>query len=401
MKAFPILGTRNGKLYYSGHAVSQTGTWMNTTALAWLVLDLTDSGAAVGVAASLLALPVLFIGPFAGVLVDRAAALRMLVIVQSTMAVTGVLLALLAVTGAIETWHVFVLSLAFGVGRCFEIPARQALLAEMAGREHLRMAITLQATVNNGARIVGPSLAGLLIAGVGTWFCFVLNAASYIVILGLFLTLDRRQFTARPLSEPGTNRLRDGLRHVTRDRVAAPVLAISLMSGLVLQQYPTVLPILAKWSFDGSAQSFGLLMSGLGVGALVGGPLVASRGRTGVGPVAAACVGVSLAYAVVAVMPTLELAAVGMVAMGCANIALLSTANSTIQLSGGADMQGRLVSLYAASNVGASALGAPVIGALCDAAGPRGTLGAAAAVGATVGILGLRVARSSPGSSES
>ncbi|CUR58446.1 putative major facilitator superfamily transporter [metagenome] len=400
MSSFPALATRNGKLYFLGHAVSQSGTWMNAAAMAWLVLDLTGSGAAVGVCASLQALPVLFVGPFAGVLVDRVSRYRLLLLLQSLQGLNALLLGILAVTGHVEVWHIFASSLAYGLGRSFEIPTRQAFMAEIVGRDQLRNGITLQSTLNNAARIVGPSLAGLVIAGVGTWLCFVLNAASYVVILGLFFALNLTGVQFRPPTARTKGRMLEGLRHVSGDPVAAPVLTMSVLSGVFLQQYQTTLPLLAKQTFDSGPQGFGVLMSGFGVGAVIGGLIAARTGRTGVRPVAIACIAVSLGYALTATMPSLALAAVVMVMVGMANISLLTTANASIQLSGGPALQGRLVALYAAANVGAAALGAPLVGLVCDAVGVRWCLVITASAGVLAGLRGLYIARggrTSPG----
>ena len=188
---FAALSVPNYRLYYAGQAISLAGTWMQMTAQAWLVLTLTHSSTALGVVIGLQTLPVLLLGPYGGVIADRVNKRRLMIILQSVMGVQALILGVLTVTGEVQYWQIGVLAALLGLNNAFENPARQSFMLEMVGPEHLRNAVSLNSVMANTARVVGPAIAGILIATVGIGVCFLLNAASFAAVIGSLLAMDR------------------------------------------------------------------------------------------------------------------------------------------------------------------------------------------------------------------
>ena len=197
-KTFSSLANRNFRRYYTGQAVSLIGTWMQSVAQSWLVLQLTGSGAALGLVVGLQTLPVLLLGPYGGVVADRVDKRRLMIALQSMMGLLALTLGLLTVTGVVQIWQVYLLALLLGLNNTFENPARQAFVLEMVGPEHLRNAVSLNSVLVNAARAVGPAVAGLIIALGGTGICFLLNAASFVAVVFSLVSLDVSRLQTTP-----------------------------------------------------------------------------------------------------------------------------------------------------------------------------------------------------------
>jgi MFS family permease len=370
-EAFSSLSVPNYRRYFTGQAISLTGTWMQTTAQAWLVLTLTNSSTDLGLVIALQTLPVLLLGPYAGVIADRVDKRRMMVWLQALMGVQALILGVLATTHVIRLWEVCVLAVFLGLNNCFENPARQTFVLEMVGPEHLRNAVTLNSVLMNAARAVGPAVAGLLIATVGVGLCFLLNAASFIAVVVSLATLNVQML--QPSRPTGRERgqLRQGLSYVRHNRNILVPLIMMAMVGMLTYEFQVSLPVLARHTFHGDSEIFGFMTAAMGGGAVLGGLFTAARGRTGLRPMVttASAFGVVVLFAAFAPSLAFEYAALALVGWG--SVSFLSMGNSTLQLEADASMRGRVMALWSVAFLGSTPIGGPTIGWIISIADPR------------------------------
>jgi MFS family permease len=398
-RTFRSLSTRNYRIFIAGQVVSLSGTWMQSVAQAWLVLRLTGSGTALGLVIALQFLPVLLFGPFGGVIADRFPKRRLLVGTQSVAMTQALVLGVLELTGAIELWMVFAMAAVFGMVTAVDNPARQTFVLEMVGKDDLANAITLNSVVVNAARVVGPALAGVLIAVVGIGICFILNAASYVAVIIALLLMRTSELSPAPTQERAKGQLRAGLAYVRATPELLVPLVMMAIIGTLSYEFQVILPLVAERTFDGGPGTYGTLTSAMGVGAVVGG--LATAGRSGapsdIGLVrAAALFGAVILLAAVA--PFLWLEVLVLVLVGAASINVLATGNTTLQLRSAPEMRGRVMALWAVAFLGTTPVGGPIIGFIGEHAGPRVGLavgGTAALVAAGLGWW--RLVRRTPG----
>jgi MFS family permease len=399
---FPALAIPNYRRYLRGQSVSLMGTWMQMTAQAWLVLTLSDSPSALGVIIALQTLPVLVLGPYGGVIADRVNKLRLMISLQTAMGVQALILGVLTVTGEVRLWQVGVLAALLGLNNAFESPSRQSFMLEMVGRDSLRTAVSLNSTMVNLARVVGPAIGGLLIATTGVGVCFLINAASFIVVIWTLLRLDRSAITPSTPLVRGKGQLREGLRYVARTPELGIPLLMMALAGVFAFEFQVTLPVLAKQALDQGSEGFGLMTAAMGVGAVGGGLLVAARGKTGLRPltIAAAAFGVVLLLAAMA--PTLPLALGALVLVGWGSVTFMAIGNTTLQLAAAPEMRGRVMSLWFVAFQGSTPIGGPLLGWAMGWAGARvglGVGGVACLVVAGIGLLaaaGLHSRRCEP-----
>lgn len=386
---FAALHNANYRRYFAGQAVSLVGTWMQTVAQGWLVLELTGSGTALGLVAAAQFLPLLLLAPYGGLLADRMDKRRLLLGTQTALGLMALTLGVLTVTGAVELWMIVVLALGLGVSTAVDNPARQAFAQEMVGPSRVRNAVTLNSILVNAARAVGPAVAGVLIATVGTGLCFLVNAGSYLAVLAALLTMDVAALQPSPRAERARGQVREGLAYVGRTpELLVPLIMLALV-GTLTYEFSVVLPLLAL-SFDGGAGTYGLLTAAMGAGAILGGLVVAGRGATGLRPLTAAAAMFGTAVLMTAAAPTAEVAAAALVVVGATSIAFLSTGNTTLQLAADPRFRGRVMALWAVAFLGSTPLGAPVIGVVSEHLSPRGGLvvgGVACLTAAAIGLL--------------
>src|SRR5580704_10719316 len=299
---FAALAIPNYRRYVAGQSVSLIGTWMQMAAQSWLVLTLTGSATALGVIVALQTLPVLLLGPYGGVVADRVDKRRLMVALQCLMGVQAAVLGVLTVTGAVRLWEIGALAALLGLNNAFENPARQSFMLELVGSESLRNAVTLNSVLVNVARVIGPAVAGVLIATVGEGLCFLLNAASFVPVVTSLVTLDRAAIASSPPSGREPGQLREGLRYVRRTPELGVPLAMMALAGALAYEFQVTLPVMAREGLHVGATGFGFMTSAMGVGAVVGGLVVANRGRTGLPTLvlAASAFGVVLLLAAVA-----------------------------------------------------------------------------------------------------
>ena len=380
---FRSLSVPNYRLWFGGALVSNTGTWMQATAQDWLVLtDLTDHDAtAVGITMALQFAPPILLVPITGLIADRFDRRRMLMVTQGAMALLGLALGLLVITGAVQLWMVWGFALALGTVNALDAPIRQAFVSELVPREQLTNAVGLNSASFNGARLLGPAVAGVLIASIGTGWVFLINAASFAAVLLSLRAIRVSQLVAKPRIARAKGQIRDGFRYVKDRPDLLVVFAMVFVIGTFGLNFPIFTSTMASVSFGVDASGFGLLSSCIAVGSLAGALLAARREvpRLRVLVLSAAAFGATCAIA--AVMPTYWTFAAVLVTVGLSSITLMTTANSTVQLGTTPEMRGRVMALYMAVFTGGTPLGAPIVGWVADTAGPRWAIGVAAAAG--------------------
>jgi MFS family permease len=386
---FQALAVPNYRRYISGQAVSLTGTWMQMTAQAWLVLTLTNSSTDLGLIVALQTLPVLLLAPYGGVIADRVNKRRAMVFLQCAMGIQALALGLLTVTGSVTVWEIGVLAALLGFNNAFENPARQSFMSEMVGAENLRNAVTLNSVLVNVARTVGPAIAGLLIATVGVGVCFLVNAASFVAVVTSLMTLDRSALHPSPPAIRAAGQLREGLRYIARTPELAFPLVMMALVGCLAYEFQVSLPVMAREGLHAGAAGYGFMTSAMGIGAVAGGLLVAWRGKTGVRPLVIAAAGFGLAMALAALAPSLALELVALALVGWASVSFMSTGNATLQLAAEPTMRGRVMSLWFVAFQGSTPIGGPIIGWVMAAAGARAGLGVGAVTCVLVALLGV------------
>jgi MFS family permease len=392
-QTFASLSNPNYRRFLSGQAVSMAGTWMQTIAQSWLVLQLTGSATAVGLVVALQTLPILLLGPYAGVVVDRLDRRRLLIGLLSVMGAQALVLGVLTATGTVQLWHVYALALALGTVSSFENPARQSFVLELVGPGHLRNAVSLNSVLVNVARAVGPAVAGVVIATGGIAVCFLLNAVSFVAVIASLARLDVAALVPSTPAPRAPGQLREGLAYVRRTpALAVPLLAMALV-GCLAFEFQVVLPIVASETFAGDASTYGFLTAAMGAGAIVGGLAMAAWGRTGMPALAAAAFAFGLAMLATALAPTLALALVGMGLVGAASVAFQSTGNSTLQLASAPHMRGRVMALWAVAFLGSTPIGGPIAGWVSQHFGGRAGLALGAVACLAAAALTLAVAR--------
>jgi MFS family permease len=390
---FAALAIPNFRRYYAGQSVSLIGTWMQMAAQSWLVLTLTGSATALGFIIALQTLPVLLLGPYGGVVADRVDKRRLMVILQVAMALQALALGVLTVTGAVRLWEVGALAALLGLNSAFENPARQAFMLELVGPESLRNAVTLNSVIVNVARTIGPAVAGVLIATVGEGLCFLLNAASFAAVVASLISLDREALrpTVPSGREPG--QLREGLRYVRGNPELGVPLLMMALAGCLAYEFQVTLPVMARQGLHVGATGFGFMTAAMGLGAVLGGLMVAAKGRTGLPMLVASATAFGVVLMLASVAPNLPVELVALALAGGASIAFMSSGNSTLQLAAAPSMRGRVMSLWFVAFQGSTPIGAPIIGWVIAQAGARAGLGVGGVACLLVAALGVVAVR--------
>ncbi|HET6505441.1 MAG TPA: MFS transporter [Baekduia sp.] len=387
------LKSRNYRLYFSGQLISVPGTWLQTVAQAWLVLQLTPSGSALGITVALQALPVLLLGPWAGAVADATDKRRMLLATQAMQAVLALVLGALTVTGVVQLWMVWVLALGLGVARAVDVPTRQSFVSELVVGDELPRAISINSTVAAAARMVGPAAGGTIIAVLGVGPCFLINGASFLGPLAGLLAMDTAKLH-RPKVPPRRQprAVREGLRYVRhQEDLLIPLLMMALV-GTLAYEFQVTIPLLAHETFGLGATGFGLLYAAMGAGSVVAGLTVAGRVSPRVRTITVAAVVFGAGLALAAASPTPAVAAIFLALAGAASVVFSSSTNATIQMRAAPEMRGRVVALYIVAFMGSTPIGGPLVGAVGQAAGARAAL-AVGAFGCVVAVaLGILAA---------
>jgi MFS family permease len=386
-RTFRSLRVRNYRLYFVGQTISLTGTWMQSVGQSWLVLRLTGSGVALGFTAALQFLPVLLFGAWGGLVADRVDKRKLVIGTQTAAGMLALTLGLLTSFDVVRLWMVFVLAVLLGVVNLVDMPARQAYVFEMVGPADIANAVSLNSVVVNGARVIGPAIAGFLIASVGIAPAFIANAASYLaVITGLLMMRPEEVTRTAPIAR-GPGQLREGLRYAwSHPELRRPLLLMAVV-GTLAYNFSVVLPLFASETFHAGAQGFGGLFSLMGVGAVLGGLVVAARARATQRLQAGSALVFGGAIVLAASSPSLAVATVAMLPVGVASSAFIATSNSLLQLGSTPEMRGRVMALFSVTFLGTTPIGGPLIGWIAERFGAREALGFAGIVTAIAGVV--------------
>ena len=373
---FRSLRHRNYRLYFFGQLASMCGTWAQTVALAWLVLKLTGSGTKVGLVTSVQFMPVLLVGPYAGIVADRFDNRRSVICVQTLLGVQAALLAGVVLAGVVQMWMVYVLAAVQGTGMALDTPTRQSLLGQLVPGDELANAVALNAGLAQMARVVGPAIAGILIETVGIGACFALNAASYCVIIVLLLFIDPATMTVRPRVARARRQLRDAFGHFARTPELRDPLIIAAVVGVFAGNFNVVLPLFAKYVFHGGAGTYTTMASIQGVGAVVAALVIASRRTPTKGLLVGSVTSLGASLMLSAVAPVLAVALLGIGIAGMMGAATGIAVNASLQLGAPPAMRGRIIALYFFITYGSNVIGGPLMGWIAQTWGARWSLAA-------------------------
>ncbi|WP_106978271.1 MFS transporter [Streptomyces sp. NRRL WC-3744] len=391
---FSSLKIRNYRLFFIGQVVSNTGTWMQRIAQDWLVLSLTGSSAAVGITTALQFLPMLLFGLYGGVLVDRLPKRPALLVTQTAMAVTGLALAALTLSGHVQVWHVYVAAFAVGLATVVDNPARQSFVSEMVGPEQLQNAVSLNSANFQSARLVGPAVAGLMITGVGTGWAFLANGLSFAAPIAGLLLMRARELHVVERAPRGKGQLREGLRYVAKRPELIWSIVLVGFIGTFGFNFPVWLSAYADDVFHAGAGAYSLFNTLMAVGSLVGALLAARRGTARLRVLIAAALAFGTLETVAAVAPSYWLFALLMVPIGVFGLTVNVTANTAVQMGTDPAMRGRVMALFMMVFMGGTPLGAPVVGWITDTYGARVGFAAGGVVSAVAAAaIGLVLAR--------
>ena len=393
LRTFAALRHRNYRLFWLGQLTSLIGTWMQTVAQGWLVLELTNSPFALGLVGAAQFGPVLVLSLFGGITADRFPKRKLLVVTQSSALVLALLLAILTSTGRVQLWHVLLLALGLGIVHAFDMPIRQSFVVEMVGKEDLSNAIALNSTIFNGARIIGPSIAGLLIGWVGLAVCFYVNAASYLAVIAGLLAMRLSAVPVRShLYQSVWQSLAMGFGFIRRTPTVWMAIVQVALLGLFGMNFNVIAPVLARDVFGMDATGYGALMSAMGAGSLLGALTIATFGqRLRIELVFGAAIATGAMEIALAWVKWFPVAVVLMVAIGFFFLAITATANTLIQTLAPHAIRGRVVSVYVLVWGGVTPLGSLWAGAAADVAGTIAPLLVGGLVCILVGIGGWRV----------
>jgi MFS family permease len=387
-RTFASLSIPNYRRYFSGQVVSITGNWMQTVAEMWLIVQLTGNGVAVGVTAALQFLPMLLLAPWGGLLADRVSKRKLLTITQSLMAIPALTLWALTVHGSVEVWMVYALVFVRGSVNAVDNPARQSFVIEMVGADRVVNAVALNSVIVHTARILGPAAAGGVIAVLGVGPCFLLNALSFAAFIAALRAMDAAALQA-PMIEPrrGKGQLRRAVEYVGRTPELLIPLAMMAVVGTLSYNFQILLPLLASFTWHGTASTYTALAVAMGVGSVAGALAAGARGRVGPRLLVGAAALFGLAELLVAIAPELSLQLLTLIPLGAISVTFAAGVNSALQLAVEPAMRGRVMALYSMVFLGSTPIGAPLVGWIAEVWGPRGglLLGALAAFVAAAG----------------
>jgi MFS family permease len=373
-RSFNSLEVPNYRRYFTGQVISLSGNWMQNVTALWLILTLTNSGFAVGLTTALQFLPMLLFGAYGGVLADRFPKRTLLFVTQSLMMIPAAGLFLVTAFHVEAPWMIYIGVFLFGAVNCVDNPTRQSFVIEMVGPDRLVNAVSLNSVIIEVARIIGPAIAGVLIATAGVVPCFAINMLTFLAMLIALWSMDPRALHAPPSAVRKPGAIREGLRHVRDTPELAVPLALMALVGTLGFNFQVALPLLAKFSFGGGAGTYAVLVSSMGVGSICAAVVNGNRGKTGSKVIATASFAFGIAALLSAVMPDVILEAVTLAALGAAAVIFVSSVNSTIQLAVSAEMRGRVMALFSIVFLGSTPIGGPLTGWLAEAYDPRWTL---------------------------
>jgi MFS family permease len=389
-RMFSSLRIRNYRLYFAGQAISLSGTWMQSVAQGWLVLELTGSGTAIGLVVALQFIPVLVFGPLGGVLPDRFDKRRLLLGTQVAAGLLATTLGLLVLFEVVRLWMVYLLAAGLGFVNLVDNPTRQTFIGEMVGSDRLSNAVSLNSVLVNVARIIGPGVAGALILTVGLAPCFLVNGGSYLAVIAALALMRVGDLQRTPRQPRRRGQLREGLRYVRRTPALLTPLLMMAAVGTLTYEFQVILPLLARFTFGGDAGTFTTMTACMGAGAVVGGLITAGAGRRRPTALATTAVAFGTVQMAAALAPRLWLALALLVLVGAASISFLALGNATLQLTAAPHMRGRVMALWGVAFMGSTPVGGPLMGWIGEHLGPRYALGLGGLTALLAGLLAYR-----------
>lgn len=383
----------NYRRYFAGQIVSITGNWMQMVAEAWLIIQLTGSGAALGLTVGLQFLPILLLGALGGVFVDRCDKRRLLMVTQALMALPALALWGLTASGAVEVWMVYLLVLARGTVLAVDNPARQTFVMELVGADRVVNAVSLNSVIIHSARIAGPMFAGGIIALLGVAPCFLVNALSFAAMIAALRAMDVSRLHTPERAPRRSGQVRAAVAEVRRNPDLRIPLLMMAAIGTLSFNFQVLLPLFAKFTWDGTATTYATLMAAMGVGSIGGALISGFRGNVSSRLLVGSAALFGLAQLLAAAAPTEWVQLLVLVPLGAASVTFAAGVNSSLQLAAGR-MRGRVMALYSVVFLGSTPIGAPLIGALAGGFGPRwGLIVGGVAALATAAFASLAYAR--------
>lgn len=392
---FASLSIRNYRIYALGAIVSNVGTWMGRVAQDWVVLtELTDhSASALGIVTGLQFLPMLLLAPWTGAVTDRYPKRVLLLVTQAMLGLAALAGGVLVVTGTAQLWHFYLLALVTGIATAFDNPARQTFVSEMVPRERLSNAVALNSASFNLGRLIGPAVAGLVIAGIGSGQALLVNSLTFVSVIIALLCMRASELTPAP-RVTGRGSALEGLRYVRGRPDIVLVMVLIFVLGTFGMNFQITIALMATQVFDRGAEDYGLLGSIMAVGSLSAALLAARRSEPRLRVLLTSLAGFALAAGAAALAPTYVTFAIALAACGLTALTVMTTANAMVQMRTEPMMRGRVMALYMAIFFGGTPLGAPIIGWIGDVLGPRWTIGVGAvAVGITLAGVAVWLAR--------
>ena len=383
-RSLSSLGVPNYRRYFTGQLVSVSGNWMQVVAEAWLILTLTGSGIAVGGLTAAQFLPILLFAAWGGLVADRVPKRRLLTFTQSGMAVPALFLFTVTVTGAVQPWMVFATAFVRGSVNSLDNPARQSFVIEMVGSDRVVNAVSLNSVIIQSSRILGPGIAGAVIALWGVAPCFAINAATFAVMIVALRAMRPDELRPAPVATHERGAVRAAIRYVARTPELAVPLVMMAIVGTLAFNFQTVLPLLAHFTFGRGASAYAALLAAMGAGSILGALANGARGRTGPRLLTMSAMGFGAFSLLAAAAPTFGLELAALVPLGAVSITFAAGINSQLQLAAEPAMRGRVMALYAIVFLGSTPIGGPLTGWLAESLGPRSglVLGGLAALGA-------------------
>jgi MFS family permease len=390
-KTFAALEVRNFRLFIFGQGISLCGTWMQAIGLSWLVLELTHSGTQLGLVIAAQFLPILILGLWGGVIADRFNKRRILYITQSLSGLLALVLGVLVVTHTIQLWMIYLFATGLGLVNVADNPTRQSFVVEMVGSEYLQNAVTLNSTMVNAARVIGPAIAGVLIATVGIGTCFLANAASYIAVLIALIMMRQQEIHNAPITQKGPGQIRAGLSYVWNVPRLKTTIIMMFIIGTFAYEFPVILPLFATVTLHGNAGTYSAMMVATGIGAIVGGLYTAGRSSTHETQLIWTAILFGLSILIASFMPTFTAVLIVLVLVGGLSVLFIALGNTTLQLTSEPSMRGRVMALWSIAFLGTTPIGGPIIGFISDHSNPRAGLAVGGLSAVVAGGIGFYV----------
>jgi MFS family permease len=387
-RTFSSLKIRNYRLYFIGQGISMAGTWMQTIGQSWLVLKITGSGTALGLVTALQFLPILIFGPIGGVLTDRFPKRKLLFFTQSVSGILALFLAILVSTNTVQLFHVYILALGLGITNAIDSPVRQSFVVEMVGESELHNAVTLNSTIVNLARVIGPAIAGIVIASLGMASCFYINATSFLAVLVCLYLMREHELMPSQMVATVKGQFAKGLDYIRKAPAIRDILIMMTILGIFSYEFQVSLALLAKYTFNGNANYYALLTSAMGVGSVFGGLLTAHRRSSSFSDIALAAILFGISMVLVALCATFNLAVIAMVIVGVFSIIFASLGNTTLQLNSVPEMRGRVMSFWTVAFFGTTPIGGPIIGWIGEKFSPGWSLAVGGIAALIAGFYG-------------